>query len=126
MPIARTHPARDAAAGAPWTIVESTNARYRDLTVARTILAAITARLAEGPPSRAVGGGQSVFGDLDGEATVLSAVDLTQHDWTRPTYRKELARQQAKFYRLAVEARDRGRRARCWPSRAGTRPARAG
>src|SRR5690606_37888403 len=52
------------APGAPWTIVESTDDRYRDLTVARTILAALTARLEQKPvtgPSVA----QSVFGDLD-------------------------------------------------------------
>jgi len=92
--------------GAPWTIVESTNARYRDLTVGRTLLAALNARLAAEPhvgPSLA----ESVFSDLDGQANVLSGVDLTQ-TLDKETYRAELAKYQAKLYRLAQEARERG------------------
>ena len=94
------------APGAPWTIVESTDDRYRDLTVARTILAALTARLEQKPvtgPSVA----QSVFGDLDAETTVLSGVDLTQ-DLDKQTYRRELAKQQRRLYKLSIEARSRG------------------
>ena len=37
--------------GAPWTVVEATDERYRDVTVARTILDALTARLAEAAPA---------------------------------------------------------------------------
>ena len=47
LPIAERMLRETSAPGAPWTIVESTDERYRDLTVARTILAAITARMAE-------------------------------------------------------------------------------
>jgi polyphosphate:AMP phosphotransferase len=106
LPIAERILRETSAPGAPWTIVESTDSRYRDLTVARTILAAITARLAQKPgsgPSVA----QSVFGDLEAEATVLSGVDLTQ-ELDKQTYRKELARQQSKLYKLSIEARSRG------------------
>ncbi len=93
------------APGAQWTVVESTNARYRDLTVARTILAALTARLeqsaAQGPELS-----PAIFGDVDGEATVLNRVDLTRQ-LERETYRRQLARCQAKLHRLAIEARER-------------------
>jgi polyphosphate kinase 2 (PPK2 family) len=45
----RAHPPETSGPGAPWTIVEATDDRYRDLTVARTILAALTARLSDEP-----------------------------------------------------------------------------
>ncbi len=93
------------APGAPWTIVESTNARYRDLTVARTILAALKARL-EDPQDGGRSISNSLFGDFD-EASVLSGVDLSKH-LDRDEYRAKLAKQQAKLHRLAIEARERG------------------
>lgn len=92
--------------GAPWTIVESTDQRYRDLTVGRTILAAVTGRLEQkslsGPAVA-----DSVFGDFDGEANVLSGVDLTQ-SLDKATYRRMLAKEQAKLHKLSIEARKRG------------------
>jgi polyphosphate:AMP phosphotransferase len=106
LPVAERILRETSGAGAPWTIVEATDQRYRDLTVGRTILAALTARLAQKPvtgPSVA----ESVFGDLEGEATVLSRVDLTQ-ELTKEDYRRQLARQQAKLHRLSLEARARG------------------
>ncbi|MEZ5184236.1 MAG: polyphosphate:AMP phosphotransferase [Candidatus Nanopelagicales bacterium] len=106
MPIAERILRETSAPGAPWTIVEATNARYRDLTVARTVLAAVTARMEQNPdggPSVA----ESVFGELDGEATVLSRVDLSK-TLDKQAYREELARQQHKLYRLSIEARKRG------------------
>ncbi len=91
------------APGAPWTIVESTDDRYRDLTVARTILAALTARMAQKPSD-----GPSVAPSLfDSQATVLSRVDLSQ-ELDKDTYRAELARLQARLYKLSIEARKRG------------------
>ena len=77
LPIAERILRETSGPGAPWTIVESTDDRYRDLTVARTILAALTARLEQKPtigPSLA----SSVFGDVETQATVLSRVDLDQ------------------------------------------------
>jgi polyphosphate:AMP phosphotransferase len=93
------------APGAPWTIVESTNARYRDLTVARTILAALTARLQQ-PQGAGPSVSASLFGDFD-EASVLSGVDLSR-SLEVDDYRAKLAKQQAKLHRLAIEARERG------------------
>jgi polyphosphate:AMP phosphotransferase len=106
LPIAERILRETSGPGAPWTIVEATDERYRDLTVARTILAALTARLeqkAAPGPSLA----DSVFGDFEGEANVLSGVDLTQ-TLDKKAYRKALAKEQATLHRLSIEARRRG------------------
>ena len=106
LPFAERILSETSAPGAPWTIVESTNARYRDLTVARTILAALTARL-EQPAGQGPALAESVFGDFDSQANVLSGVDLSQ-ELDKETYRRELAKYQAKLHKLALEARDKG------------------
>jgi len=92
--------------GAPWTIVEGTDKRYRDLSVARTILAALEARLASPPPATAAGVLEQ-FADLDQQATVLDHVDLSA-TVTKDDYRAELARLQGRLHRLADRARRRG------------------
>ncbi len=94
------------APGAPWTIVESTDPRYRDLTVARTILGALTARMQQKVnPGPSVA--DSIFSDLEGEASVFDSVDLTQ-TLDRDAYRKELAKYQRRLHKLSNEARSRG------------------
>ncbi len=108
LPIAERILRETSAAGAPWTIVEATDDRYRDLTVARTILAAINARLAEGDATQAPAAvAESVFGDFDEKANVLTAIDLSQK-MDRRAYRKQLAKQQARLHRLSFEARKLG------------------
>lgn len=92
--------------GAPWTIVEATDARYRDLTVAGTVLAALNARLAR-PTGRDLAMADEVFSDLDTGASVLSRVDLGQA-LDKKTYRARLNAAQASVYRLSREARERG------------------
>jgi polyphosphate:AMP phosphotransferase len=92
--------------GAPWTIVESTDARYRDITVARTVLDALTARLGQDQssgPSLA----ERVFGDLGNGANVLSGVDLSR-SLDKADYRSRLAKEQGRLHRLSLEARKRG------------------
>ncbi len=107
LPIAERILRETSVPGAPWTIVESTDDRYRDLTVARTILAAINARL--GAPGRhhSTALADEVFDDFDAEANVLSAIDLSQ-TMDRDTYRVQLAKQQGRLHKLALEARRRG------------------
>ena len=107
LPIAERILRESSGPGAPWTIVESTNSRYRDLTVARTILAALTARLTEKPRRYGPALAESVFGDFDAEANVLSGVDLTQA-LTHGEYRAQLAKEQARLKKLSIEARSRG------------------
>ena len=107
LPIAERILRETSAPGAPWTIVESTDDRYRDLTVARTILAAITARLAEPTKPTSPSVAESVFGEFAEKANVLSGVDLSQ-SMSGDDYRKELAIQQARLHKLSIEARTRG------------------
>ena len=106
LPIAERILRETSAPGAPWTIVESTNNRYRDLTVARTILTALQGRL-ESKANHGPAVADSLFSDLEGEANVLSGVDLSQ-SLDKATYRAQLAKQQAKLRKLALEARKRG------------------
>jgi polyphosphate:AMP phosphotransferase len=76
LPVAQQMLRRTSTGRAPWQVVESTDDRFRDLTVAEGILAALTARL-EGKrrePVAALPGG--AVPDLDPEATVLGTVDL--------------------------------------------------
>ncbi len=93
-------------AGAPWTVVEATNGRYRDVSVARTILEAITARMEEEPPqSPAVS--PKLFAPGVRQATVLDGVDLSQTT-DRATYKRELNHLQRSLHALSMEARARG------------------
>lgn len=106
LPIAERILRETSVSGAPWTIVESTDDRYRDLTVARTILSAITTRLAQ-PRHAAPAPAETVFGAADTQAEVLSGIDLSQKI-DRNQYRKQLAKQQGKLRKLSIEARKRG------------------
>lgn len=92
--------------GAPWTVVEASDARYRDVAVARTILNALTARLAETP---AVGPSVSpkLFAPGAHQNNVLDSVDLSRTT-PRDAYRKELNRLQRRLHKLSLKARDRG------------------
>lgn len=107
LPIAERILRETSGPGAPWTIVESTDSRYRDLTVAHTILAALTTRLKEKHTDRGPALAESVFGDFDSHSNVLSGVDLTQA-LTKQEYREQLGKEQAKLMKLSLEARKRG------------------
>jgi polyphosphate:AMP phosphotransferase len=107
LPIAERILRETSGPGAPWTIVESTDSRYRDLTVAKTILSAMTARLGEAESHRGPALAASVYGDYDAAANVLSGVDLDQ-TITKEEYREQLAKEQAKLKKQSMEARKRG------------------
>jgi polyphosphate:AMP phosphotransferase len=107
LPIAERILRETSGPGAPWTIVESTDYRYRDLTVANTILAAITARLEGKGRHQGAAVADSVFGDYDYGANVLSGIDLTQ-SLSRSDYREQLAKEQARLKKLSLAARERG------------------
>ena len=97
---------RTSVAGAPWSVIEATDARYRDVAVARTILSAITARLAEGP-SPGVAVSEALFAPAHRQATVLDTVDLDRTT-DRQVYQGELNRLQRELHGLALQARERG------------------
>ena len=107
LPIAERILRETSGPGAPWTIVESTNWRYRDLTVARTILSALSSRLAEEGKYAGPSLADAVYGDFDSQANVLSGVDLSQ-TLTRQEYREQLATEQSRLRKLSLEARERG------------------
>jgi len=107
LPIAERILRETSGPGAPWNIIEATDARYRDITVASSILGALTARLAEANQHRGPALAESVFSDVDTTSNVLSGVDLTQ-TLSREEYRTQLAKEQAKLKKLALEARKRG------------------
>jgi len=91
--------------GAQWTVVEGTDPRYRDLTVARTVLGALEQRLAADAQQQAETAAAAP--EVPPAATVLDHVDLST-SLTKADYRKRLAKQQARLHKLAGEARRRG------------------
>ncbi len=97
---------RTSIAGAPWSIIEATDARYRDVAVGRTILNALQARL-EGPPPEGPAVSEELFSPGDRNATVLDTVDLAKTT-DKKAYDSELNRLQRELHRLAMQARNRG------------------
>ncbi len=86
---------------APWHIVDAEDSRFRDLTVGRTLLAAIRARLAEPVPASPA---PPPSVELPGEpVTVLSRVDLDQQ-LSKSAYRHQLAHWQQQLNRLGWAA----------------------
>jgi polyphosphate:AMP phosphotransferase len=85
----------------PWQIVESTDARYRDLTVARAILTAVKQRLSSPPPTPTARAAASVVPD------VLARVDLSS-SLPREEYRERLDPLQARLLRNVRALKDQG------------------
>jgi polyphosphate kinase 2 (PPK2 family) len=85
----------------PWQIVESTDARYRDLTVARAILTAVKQRLSSSPPTPTARAAASVVPD------VLARVDLSS-SLPREEYRERLDPLQARLLRNVRALKDQG------------------
>jgi len=93
----------------PWHIIESTNERYRNLTVARTILDAITGRLNGVRPAPVIQDSDRP-GDAaatDARRRVLNSVDLSRA-LDRGDYKKKLNRYQRKLNKLSLEAYKKG------------------
>jgi polyphosphate kinase 2 (PPK2 family) len=94
----------------PWQLVESTDSRYRNLTVAEKILESLTRRLAQyshsnetAPPAPAVTATPSTTDQL----TVLDRVDLSR-SLPREQYSKELDQWKSKLFRQAHKAKEHG------------------
>lgn len=92
--------------GAPWTVIEATDARYRNVTIARTILDALTGRLNGNAPAGAEVS-PKLFAPGGDQINVLSRVDLSA-SLDRSSYRKRLAKLQGTLHDLSVTARERG------------------
>ena len=93
---------RTDAARAPWVVVDGSRERHRDLTVARLLLDALSARL-EAPPAppavvrTAVDSPRAALGEVDLSATI-----------GRDEYRERLDRLQARAGELTSKARRKG------------------
>lgn len=80
---------------APWTVIEATDTRYRDCTVARLLLEAIRARLASPPrrPTRPAAVPEQLPGD---KGKLLRELDLSR-TIERREYQRQLAKQQERL-----------------------------
>ena len=94
---------------APWHVVEGTDSRYRNLTVARLILDAINHGLARGPskkkPVDRVSSGR--VDETDFRREILSRVDLSL-SLEKDDYKKKLQRCQRKLNKLTLRAAREG------------------
>jgi len=89
---------------APWTIVEATDERYRDIEVARTLVAALEQRLAA-PPAEKERSPEPVVPNPD---TILDRLDFTTRV-DKALYEKRIPALQARLHALAGKLA-RGRR----------------
>jgi len=85
----------------PWHVVEASDDRFRNLTFARTLLAAIQQRLAS-PPAPAVT--EPAVGDIP---DALGNVDLGQ-SLAKDEYKKALKKHQGRLAKLSRQARQEG------------------
>ncbi|WP_422126662.1 polyphosphate:AMP phosphotransferase [Thioalkalivibrio sulfidiphilus] len=96
---------------APWYLIEAGDARYRDLTVARTLLKAIIGRLDAQVPmgsEEALSHAPSLPEAAEARRTVLDQVDLGQ-GLDKSAYKKRLDEAQRRLRTLAWKAHDAGR-----------------
>lgn len=91
----------------PWTVVDGSDARYRELTVGRAIAAALEARLAADQEEPTVHSVRSaaVLAPQE-EPTLLSSLDLTSRV-DKNVYESELGRLQGELSRLSRKSRFR-------------------
>jgi len=87
---------------APWNIVESTDHRFRNLTVGKQIARALQARLDSGPPKPSTGA-VAAGGELPDGQGVLDQVDLSS-SLDEDVYDKELDRLQSRLAEVSREA----------------------
>ncbi|RIL02602.1 MAG: polyphosphate:AMP phosphotransferase [Proteobacteria bacterium] len=104
-PVAEQVLRKTSTAATPWTVVESTDAHYRDLTVAGGVLAALRARQASGRPLAPPAVASAA--DADPHTTVLGSVDLAAllpYD----VYRARLLELQSRLRARSRKARKKG------------------
>lgn len=94
----------------PWTIIESADRRYRDLSVGKTLLQTMVDRLEQPPPPRLPRGGHeaSPIAIPEASVTVLDRVDLSR-SLGADEYDEQLDHYQRRLSNLAWEAREQQR-----------------
>jgi polyphosphate:AMP phosphotransferase len=92
---------------APWVIVESEDQRYRDITVAKTILTTLSETLAhvkqDDPQKDSKQEGSKITSTLKQQDNILSQLDLTK-DLKKSEYKKKLAHYQKEINELCWQA----------------------
>lgn len=88
---------RTSTAEAPWTVVEATDARYRNVTVARAILESIWQRLAQ-PPQKELA--KPALDLKPAPVNIIKRLDLSQK-LDKDDYEKKLAKYQSKLGQLS-------------------------
>jgi polyphosphate:AMP phosphotransferase len=106
MPVVERMLRHTSRSGAPWHVVEGTDARHRNLSVARALLAALSGRLeSEAGPARSTN--TETKTDASGPVPkLLEAVDLSKQ-LDADTYRNKRDKRQARLERLWARARKR-------------------
>jgi polyphosphate:AMP phosphotransferase len=89
---------------APWTVIEASDDRYREITVGRALKDAITRRLTEG--GKATAPSRPALSSAD-PVSVLDRVDLKKKALSEKEYERRLARLQGQLSRLSREAWDK-------------------
>ncbi len=90
----------------PWYLIEATDERYRDLTVGRTLLDALRARIDSGdahPPAEPHSHAPSLPISESAKITVLDKVDLS-NGLSPSAYRDDMSRSQQELNELAWQA----------------------
>jgi len=83
---------------APWIVVEGVNARYRNLTVGKTLLEALRKRLDQKEPVEAVVTAAPFLPRID-KLNVLKSLDMSQN-YPKPVYDEELEKFQGRLNQL--------------------------
>ena len=94
---------RTSRGAALWNVVESTDARYRDVKVAQLLLEQLTKRLEKPKKPRTA----RPMGEKYNPTTVLDTIDLT-NTLDKESYEKKLAKYWARFAKLNEKAHKRG------------------
>lgn len=104
LPLCERLLARTSTGLAPWKVVESTNARHRNLTIADGILRELTNRLSTKPSAAAP---RAIAPQPEPTTGVLANADLSA-SLDRDRYDKELTKRQRALRKLTVLARKKG------------------
>jgi AMP-polyphosphate phosphotransferase len=91
---------------APWTVIEAVDQRFRDVSVGRHLLERLRARIEQSEPDSER---EPPNPDVPDPVTILDSLDLTKQ-LAKSEYETELARLQAKLYKLSrkIEKKQRG------------------
>ena len=105
VPLAERYIRKTDTAQTPWTLIESSDSRYRDLTVARAIRDALQQRLAEHEPCTPPP--VPLSKNASGTISVLDAVDLTV-ELEKREYKQRLVELQSRVHELSTRAASEG------------------